>query len=135
MPATSPRFTITISEEANTALKRLASAQGRPVAALIRELLHDAAPTIGQLATSIEALKAAEASARAGIAGSLSEVADELQPHLQGILGHLQAIGDLGEPDEVPQGGAGVGRLRLAATAPTRRKRQPPTSSTGVVNG
>lgn len=136
MPATSPRICITMSEEAHKALKRLSAVQGRPLSSLIREMLDDAAPTVDQLATSMEALKAAQASAKAGIAGTLSEVADELQPHLQGILGHLEAIGHLGEDDRSGTSEAGVGRLRLAATAsPRRRRKQPPTSSTGVVNG
>lgn len=101
MPATSPRLCITINDEAHGALKRLASIQGRPLASVIRELLEDAAPTVDQIATSIAALKAAEASARAGIAGTLAEVADELQPHLTGILGHFRAIGELASVEGV----------------------------------
>lgn len=99
MPATSPRLCITVNAEAHAALKRLATIQARPLASVIRELLEDAAPTVDQIAASIETLQAAQASVRAGIASTLSEVADELQPHLTGILGHLRAIEHLGEAE------------------------------------
>lgn len=115
MPATSPRICITMNDETHAALKRLSAVQGRPLASVIREMLDDAAPTVDALADSMEALKAAEASARAGIAGTLSEVAHELEPHLTGILGHLRAISDLGEGDRVGEASGDASWLRQGA--------------------
>lgn len=101
MPATSPRFTITVRPETKAALTRLAGVQGRPVASLIRDVLDDAAPIMDELAGTIEALGAAREAARAEMTDGLAEAAADLQPHLEGILGHLRAVHDLvSDPDE-----------------------------------
>ena len=101
MPATSPRFTITVRPVTKAALTRLAGVQGRPVASLIRDVLDDAAPIMEELAGTIEALGAAREAARAEMTDGLAEAAADLQPHLEGILGHLRAVHDLvSDPDE-----------------------------------
>ena len=122
MPATSPRFTITVASETSLALKRLAGVQGRPVASIIREVLDDAAPIMSELADTIEALGAARDAARAELVDGLAEAAADLQPHLEGILGHLRAVHVLvSDPDEPV--GADSARSAVAdragRTAPT----------------
>lgn len=97
MPATSPRLSITLDADTHAALVRLSAVQARPVATIVREFLDTAAPTIDQIAASMEAMHAASIAARAELAGTLGEVAEELEPHLQGIMGHLQAMAHLGE--------------------------------------
>lgn len=122
MPATSPRFTITVRPETQVALKRLAGVQGRPVASIIREVLDDAAPIMSELADTMEALGAARDAARAELADGLAEAAADLQPHLEGILGHLRAVHVLvSDPDE-PAGADGARSAvadRAGRTAPT----------------
>lgn len=106
MPAVSPRLCITVNAEAHTALKRLASAQRRPLASVIRELLEDAAPTVDQIATTIEALQTAQEASKAAISQELAEAANDLGPHLTGILGHLRAMTDLvAVPDDAERVG------------------------------
>ena len=101
MPAASPRFALTVRPETKAALTRLAGVQGRPVASLIRDVLDDAAPIMEELAGTIEALGAAREAARAEMTDGLAEAAADLQPHLEGILGHLRAVHDLvSDPDE-----------------------------------
>ena len=65
MPATSPRFTITVKPETDRALKRLAAVQGRPTASIIREYLEGVTPVLDEIADAMEAVRQAEASARA----------------------------------------------------------------------
>lgn len=107
MPATSPRLSITLSQETHDAVARLSAIQRRPIATIVREFLDTAAPTIDQIAASMEAMEAAQAAARTELACSLSEVAEELEPHLRGILGHLRAMADLGGDDPASLGGPG----------------------------
>ena len=118
MPATSPRFTITVAPETHTALKRLAGVQGRPVASVIREVLDDAAPIMAELADTIEALGAARDAARAELTDGLAEAAADLQPPLEGILGHLRAVHDLvSDPVEF----VGADAARSAGADPASR--------------
>jgi hypothetical protein len=101
MPATSPRLCITVNVEAHSALKRLAVASRRPLASVIRELLEDAAPTVDQIASTIEALQTAQEASKSAIRQDLTEAASDLEPHLTGILGHLRAMTDLvRDPDD-----------------------------------
>lgn len=101
MPATSPRFTITVPTDTDAALKRLAGVQGRPVASLIREYLEGITPTLVQLADAMEAVRQMEADARAELAGSLAQAEAEIRPHMVGIMDHLRALVELGvEPSE-----------------------------------
>lgn len=132
MPATSPRFTITVKPETDRALKRLAAIQGRPTASIIREYLEGVTPAIDDIADAMEAVREAEASARAELVGSLSEVHQELMPHIEGIMGHFRAIALLGEA--APEDGAGARMRASASTAPPPHPEgQPPLCNTGVV--
>lgn len=132
MPATSPRFTITVRPDTDRALKRLASIQGRPVASIIREVLDDAAPIMAELADTIEALGAARDAARAELTDGLAEAAADLQPHLEGILGHLRAVqGLVSDPDESDRADS----ARSAVADRAGRAARPPACNTGVVNG
>lgn len=132
MPATSPRLTITLHPATYTALKRLSEAQARPLASVIRELLDLAAPTVEQMAGAILSMKALEASARAELGNSLADAYQDVQPHLAGILGHLQALADAGQVD---QDGEGPARPASTGAPAPLRDRQPPACNTGVVNG
>lgn len=123
MPATSPRFTITVDHGTSAVLKRLAGIQGRPVASIVREILDDAAPIIAQLADTIEALEAARDAARAEITDGMAEAANDLQPHLEGILGHLRAVHDLvSDPCE----SAGADSARSGGAVPAGPLRSTP---------
>lgn len=131
MPATSPRFTITVPRDTDSALKRLAGVQGRSVASLIREYLEGITPTLVQLADAMETVRQMEVEARAELVGSLAEVEAEMRPHMVGIMDHLRALVELGgdQSDADGAGGASVeGRL-------PHPRRQPPPCNTGVVNG
>jgi predicted DNA-binding protein len=132
MPATSPRFTITVKPETDRALKRLAAIQGRPTASIIREYLEGVTPVLGEIADAMEAVRDAEASARAELVGSLSEVHDELLPHIEGIMGHFRAIASLGEGAVEDQTDGRTAAERGAAR-PTDPEGQPPLCNTGVV--
>jgi hypothetical protein len=130
MPAVSPRFTITVAPHTNDTLKRLAAIQGRPVASIIREVLDDAAPIMAQLADTMEALGAAREAARAEITEGMAEAANDLQPHLDGILGHLRAVHDLvSDPSE----STGADSARSAGADTVGRAARPPACNTGVV--
>lgn len=133
MPATSPRFTITVNRETDAALKRLAAVQGRPVASIIREFLDGVTPVLDDIADAMIAVRDAEASARAELVGSLEEVHAEMKPHFEGILGHFQALAKLGadEPTEASQAHSASVERSAPVTPP---EGQPPLCNTGVVN-
>lgn len=104
MPATSPRFSITVDHATHAALQRLAAAQGRPAASIVRECLDSAAPALIAIAEATEQLQAAKRAAQHQVADGLAEVQAELEPHLTGILDHFRAIAALGfDPSEDPQ--------------------------------
>lgn len=115
MPATSPRLSITLDQETHTALVRLSEVQRRPIATIVREFLDTAAPTIDHIAASMEAMREAQDAAKAGLAGTLGEVVEELEPHLMGIMGHLQAMANLSEAGPVVEVGSRKGVTPLAA--------------------
>lgn len=100
MPATSPRLSITVSEDTKRAFQRLATAQRRPLGAVMRDILDASTPAVSDLATTMEALRGAQDRAKVEVVRNLAIMHDELLPHFQGILGHLQAITDMAdEPD------------------------------------
>lgn len=134
MPATSPRFTITVNRETDAALKRLAAVQGRPVASIIREFLDGVTPVLEDIADAMIAVRDAEAAARAELVGSLEEVHAEMQPHFQGILGHFQALAKLGAdgPTETTNPHPASVEPGAGSSSP---EGQPPLCNTGVVNG
>jgi predicted DNA-binding protein len=132
MPATSPRFTITVKPETDRALKRLAAVQGRPTASIIREYLEGVTPALEDIADAMEAVRNAEASARAELVGSLTGVHDELMPHIEGIMGHFRAIAALGE-DAAEDRTDGRTAAERGAARPADPEGQPPLCNTGVV--
>lgn len=99
MPATSPRFSITVPHETHAALKRLSAVQKRPVGSLVREYLESVTPALEELAGAMEAVRYAEAAARSELASTLSDVHREMEPHINGILGHLRALSGVAEDD------------------------------------
>lgn len=118
MPATSPRLSITVSDDTYVALKRLSAAQGRPLGALVREYLEMATPALLELAGAMEAMRIAQDAARSELASSLGEAQADLEPHLNGILGHLRALADMAEGDshgEVDGGAVGPAARSKAA--------------------
>lgn len=121
MPATSPRLCITLSVQTDMALKRLAAAQGRPVAAVVREYLESATPVLEELAGAMESVRDAEASAKMSLSENVSEVMEEMQPHISGLIHHLRALGGIAVADpsgERGDGAGGTGHRRRAASTP-----------------
>ena len=135
MPATSPRFTITVKPETYTVLKRLAAVQERPTASIIREYLEGVTPVLGEIADAMEAVRNAESAARAELVGSLTAMADvhdELLPHIEGIMEHFRAIASMAE--DAPEGQTEGRTGAPARTAPPADPSgQPPLCNTGVV--
>jgi len=118
MPATSPRLSITVPDHTHAALKRLSAAQGRPLGALVREYLEMATPALEELAGAMEMMRAAQDAARSELATSLTDAQADLEPHLNGILGHLRALADMGEghnPGTVDGGAVGPAARSEAA--------------------
>lgn len=132
MPATSPRFTITVAPGTDHALKRLAAVQGRPVASLIREYLDGVAPVMADLADAMEAVRTAEALAREELGSSLADAAEDMRPHIEGIAAHLRALAHMEAEPASADTARGPGAPGPRAVP---RKRQPPLCNTGVVNG
>lgn len=58
MPTTKPRLAITITPRTREALARIARAARRPASGVVRDLLDEATPTLEQIASTMEALKA-----------------------------------------------------------------------------
>jgi predicted DNA-binding protein len=120
MPATSPRFSITVPHETHAALKRLSAVQKRPLGSLVREYLESVTPALDELAGAMEAMREVEAAARSEIVSTLSEVHQEMEPHINGIIGHLRALSGIEVDDAQDEGGAqAVGLRDSLSTAST----------------
>lgn len=132
MPTAKPRISVTLSEEQAGVLQRLSRAQGRPVSAIVHDLLEQATPLLDDVAATLEALEAAGEAARArlasGAASDLENAQTALQPHLRGILDHFRDIASIAEGGS--QGGVEASRegTQRRAASPS----QPPYNNMGV---
>ena len=75
----------------------------------------------------MEAMREVEAAARSEIVSTLSEVHQEMEPHINGIIGHLRALSGI-EVDDAQT------RVRCRACATAHRPLPRPLIR-GVVNG
>lgn len=86
MPATSPRFSITLDPHDYQTIKRLADLQGVPMSRIIREFIHEVGPVLSRLTDTLEIAKKAEKSATIKLRNSFDEAEKELKPLADMIL-------------------------------------------------
>lgn len=78
-----------------------------------------------QIAVAMEAVRDAEAAARAELADSLQEVHDELMPHFEGIMDHFRAIASIGSVGEDEPRAARPASVEQDASAPASDRPTP----------
>jgi predicted DNA-binding protein len=130
MPTANPRLQITLEPETYSVLKRLAAVQRRPAAAIVREVLHGCTEMLGEVASSMEAIEAAQGALRdrlgkEAVAG-LSEAHEALEPLVSGIMGHITAISDL--VTEIAEAGEDADEKADAGSAPQRSEERKPAA-------
>lgn len=94
MPTSKPRVMLTLEPSEYATLTRLATLQGRPLAAVLRDFVSECTPIFNQISDAIEAAKNLQQNAPRDLLERLEGVHAKAAPVLMDLLSSLQDVVD-----------------------------------------
>lgn len=80
MATSKPRLTITFTPRQHAVLKSISESGGRPISALVSELIEECLPTLERMAATFQALRRAQDVNRQQMADALARAQDAIEP-------------------------------------------------------
>ena len=89
MATLKPRITITLEPEQHEVLKRLSALQKQPMAAIVKDLMHEVTPVLSTMADALEVALRSGHQVRAQIRKSVEEAGEEIMPIAEAMRSQL----------------------------------------------